>query len=217
MKKSIRILLGVVFIFVAITIVINGQNRNGDNTITPSQVNNAVQTFSQLVNDKDAAEFGLKNAAEIKSLKAGNQFTNYMIQLDDIKKYKSGDDVNTLIKAMPSAEVALTDANNTFVTSIEFTKKNGAWQATGFGASTDLKVLYNQRAPFADSIINTGKLVRVPALHTSFIALTNSQGLNFIPTEDNENLGFKRGAFIPASDALNKLVQAANIYNGLPD
>src|SRR6478609_6647123 len=217
MKKNIKILSILVVLCATITMVITAQNTPGENNIPQAQISEAINSFVQLAN-KDAQSFGLKNADELRNLKAGKQFQSYMIQLDDLKKYNTGNDVNAIIKELPSVEVALTDANNNFVTSVEFIKNDGKWKPSGFGASTEFKMLYNPRSPISDSIINTCKFIRIPALHTSFIAVTDaSSKINFIATEDNESLGFKRGALIAADSALVKLVQAANLYNGLPD
>jgi hypothetical protein len=217
MKKNLTAILITCFILIAITMAIMAQDRTGNQPISSIQINSAINTFAQLVNDKNAADFGLQNAAQLKTLKPGKEFTKYMIQLDDLKNYKTGSDVNKIIRQLSSTEIALVDDNNRFVTSIEFTQVKGEWQATGFGASTDLKTIYNQRSPLPDSVITAGKLIRVPALRTNFIGITTATGLNFLITEDNENLGFKRGALIPADEALVKLSDAAKIYNGLPD
>lgn len=217
MKKNTIFLVTAIVISLFIAVTIIGQNRNTESAVTDAQVKASLQTFSQLLTNETIGSFGLKNAGQLKSLKPGKRFTNYMIGLNDVRKYKAGDDVNQVIKELPSVEIALTDEDNRFVTSVEFTKTKDGWQATGFGATPELKTLYNSRNPIPDTVINNGKLVRIPSLHSSFIAVSSASGLNFIVTEDNESLNFRRGMVISSDNALLQLSKAAKIYNGLPD
>ncbi|MEO8112193.1 MAG: hypothetical protein ABI594_19235 [Ginsengibacter sp.] len=216
MKKNSKILVALLLISTIASVAILAQKGTGDEAISQGQVMEAVQTFAKLVNDQNAQSFGLQNADQLKSLKAGNQVKKYMIGLDDVKKYTPGQDVQTIMKELPVVEVALTDANGGVITSIEFTKQKDNWQATGFGSSPEIKSLFSDRAMVADSLISGGKLVVIPALHSNFLAVNNGGGLNFLVLEQNDNLGFRQGAMIPASEAMTKLLTAANEYNGLP-
>jgi hypothetical protein len=69
----------------------------------------------------------------------------------------------------------------------------------------------------ADSVINTGRLISIPSLKTSFLAVGSGAALNFVVLEDNQALDLRRGATLPAADAIQRLVASANQYNGLPD
>lgn len=218
MKTNIKILLLLLLACSVGSVIILAQKQTGEETISAGQVREAIQVFSKLVNDQNAKDFGLQNAAQLQSLRAGKQFKKYMIGLDDVRKFKTGDKVEPLIKELPSIEVSLTDANGRVVSSIEFIKNKESWQASGFGSTPDFKALFiDERSTIADSLINKGTLVRIPALHTSFIAVSASSGLNFIVLQDNESLGFRRGQMIQASEAISKLTPVANAYNGLPD
>ncbi|HYV95447.1 MAG TPA: hypothetical protein VE978_26975 [Chitinophagales bacterium] len=216
MKKNTIALL-FLFVCTIAAVFILAQNRDDETAIPAAQINEAIQTFANLANEKNIQSFGLENVDQLEALKPGRQFKKYMIGLDDIKKYKTGDDVNAMIKELPSIEVSLINESGTILSSIEFEKKEDKWVASGFGLTSDLAGLRNAQSMLADSSLNVGRLIRIPSLHTSFLAVPSSTGINFIVLEDNESLGFRKGAMIAASNALLQLVPVANQYNGLPD
>jgi hypothetical protein len=217
MKKNIIITL-LSAILVITTVLIVAQDRRDDQGGVPEQqVTSSIQTFTRLVNDQNIQSFGLKSVDQLRSLKPGRQFRKYMIGLDDVKKFKSGDDANAIIKPLEAVEVSLVDASGAIQTSIEFVRKDNKWEPSGYGLSQDLTRVRNVQREIPDSIFNSSRLISIPALRTSFLAVGAGAALNFVVLEDNAQLDLKRGAIIPASDAVLRLVSSANEYNGLPD
>ena len=219
MKKNIMIGL-LVFICIIGSVLIIGQRRDGEETVPSSQVNEARRTFSSLLNKRNIESFGLKNIDQFKALKQGKQYNKYMIELNDLKNYIAGNDPDSIIKALPLAEVTLTGNSGEIITSIEFIKEDDKWKPTGFGLTPELIALSNTQLLLNDSVggnTYNGRLVIIPALHTYFIAVTGTEGLDFVVLEDNQNLGYKQGETVPASEALLKLSRIADTYNGLPD
>lgn len=102
-------------------------------------------------------------------------------------------------------------------TSIEFVKIKDEWEASGYGSTPDLIVLKNAQTTLQPSFVAKGKLIRIPALQTSFIAVSSLAGLEFISLTDNQKLKLTRGQKINSSDAILKLVPLANKHNGLPN
>ena len=83
MKKNIlRLLLFTLGYFITITIKAQGD------TISAKKIKESIATFASLVDSLDLPGFGLKNMAELKSLKAGRQFKRCMIGLNDVKNYQ---------------------------------------------------------------------------------------------------------------------------------
>lgn len=211
MKRNIIILLFTSCFFT--TTVIKAQV---DKIVPESQVKQSIQTFVNLVDSQNVQKFGVKNIAELKALKPGKQFKNYMIGLSDIKKYKQGEDVRKIIKEYPSIEVSLVDQSGKILTSIEFVKYNNNWKASGYGSTTEFIMLRRAQTSIGNSDLNKGDLIRIPALRISFIAVSSAAGLDFISLEDNQNLKLKKGQRIAASEAILRLVSLANKHNGLP-
>lgn len=210
-KSIIKLLLLIVCFFT--TIVIKAQR----DTISKNLIDKSIQTFVNLLDSQDVQQFGLKSIAELKTLKAGRQFKKYTIGLSAIKKYKQGDDVKKIIDEYPSIEVSLVDGSGKIRTSIQFVKKNNKWEATGYGSTPELIHLRNAQNELAKSSINKGNLIRIPALQTSFIAVSSAAGLEFISLENNQKLKFIKGQKIPASEAILRLVPFANKHKGLPN
>ncbi len=219
MKKNMIVLL-LVFIGTIASILIIGQRRDGEDTVPATEINESIKTFAALLNKQNIQSFGLKNIDQLKTLRQGKQYKKYMIELDDLKGYKAGDDPEDIIKTLPVTEVTLIDYNGKIITSTEFTKEGDKWKVTGFGLTPEMIGVSDTQPLLNDSIrenVSNGRLVTIPALHTNFIAITGISDLDFIVLEDNKNLEYTRGELVPASDALLKLIEVANIYNGLPN
>jgi hypothetical protein len=217
MKKRITIFL-LIGIFVVATMIIVAQNRTGDQGDIPQeQVASSLQTFTRLANAQNIQTFGLQSMEQLRALKPGKQFRKFMIGLDDVKQFKTGNDVNPLIKPLEAIEVSLVDANGAIQSSIEFIRKDNKWEPSGYGLSQDMSRVRSVQGQVPDSVINASRLISIPALKSSFLALGSGAALNFVVLEDNQALELRRGAIMPASDAIGRLVTSANAYNGLPD
>ena len=211
-KNIIKLLLLSVCFFATIAI-----KAQGDAIISKNLVDKSIQTFVNLLDSQDVQQFGLKSVAELKTLKAGRQFKKYTIGLSDIQKYKQGDDVKKIVKEYPSIEVSLVDGSGKIRTSIQFVKNHNKWEATGYGSTPELIHLRNAQTSLQKIVIDKGELIRIPALHLSFIAVSSAAGLEFISLEDNQRLKFKKGQKMPASEAILRLVPFANKHKGLPN
>jgi hypothetical protein len=212
-NKIITFAFVTTFILVAVVILV-AQGGKGNDVIPEKQINESIQAFSGLVNAENAKSFGLRNAEELKSLKAGKQFKKYMIELNDIKKFTAADSVEKITRELPAVNVALIDANGQIKTAIEYTMNKERWEVSRFGMTGDMLAIQG-----AQQIIDSakdGRLISIPSLQTNFYEITSPQGKLFIPLSDNEGLGFKKGIAISSAEALKKLVKAANDYNGLP-
>lgn len=206
-------------ILVIATLLIVAQDRPDDQggEVPQDQVNQSIQTFTRLANDQNIQTFGLKSMEQLRSLKPGRQFRKYMIGLDDVKKFQAGNDVNAIIKPLEAVEISLVDGNGAVQSSIEFVRRDNKWEPSGYGLSNDLVRVKNIQSQVPDSIFRTARLISIPSLKTSFLATGSGAALNFVVLEDNAALELRRGAILPASDAVQRLVTSANEYNGLPD
>lgn len=216
MKKNILInLLSFTACFFATTII-NAQKTQTDTIISESLIKESINRFVSLVDSEDVQEYGLKSIAELKSLRAGKQYRKYVIGLNDIKKFKAGDDVAKIIKEYPSIEVSLVNKSGKIITSIEFVKKDNKWEASGYGSTPELISLGQAQTKYGNGIARRGNLIRIPALGVSFISIPSAAGLEFMSLEDNQKYKLQKGIKTTASSAILKLVPFANNHNGLP-
>lgn len=189
---------------------------NQHEAISQDLINKSIQTLTAMVTDQNAQTFGLTSKDQVTALKAGKQYNVYMIGLNDIKKYKTGQDVAAIVKPLPVIEVSLVDDSGKIRSAIEFVKKSGHWGASAFGLSPEMVSVSTVQSLRPDTSKTNISMIRIPALRVNFISTTSTTGLNFTVLENNESLGFRQGETIAAKNAILKLVQTANVYNGLP-
>jgi hypothetical protein len=213
MKKYISILFILAICFF-IPAVAPGQVPK---IISDLQVKKAIETFAKLIDTPDLYKCGVKSLAELKLLKPGQQFKKYMISLDAIKKYRQGDDVNNMIKEYEAVEVALVNDSGKIKTSIEFVKTGNNWKASGYGSTSEFVILSQAQTALTANAINRGKLIRIPSLQVSFIAVSSAAGLDFVSLADNPKLKLTKGQTIKSSDAILKLAPYATKHNGSPN
>jgi len=214
--KQVIVLLQIVACL-ALAVNISGQPTHlVKDTVPYSEIKKSMQIFVNLVDSQHVGQFGLASVAELNSLKPGRQFINYMIGLDDLRNYKTGDDVSKLIKEYPSIEVALVNDAGKIRTSIEFVQRDGKWEASGYGSTSEFILLSYSQTTVGENIVNNGNLVRIPSLGVSFLSVRSRTGTDFISLQDNEQLKLGRGQRMSASEAISKLVPFARKHNGQP-
>ena len=190
-----------------------------DTTIEKDQVKNSIKIFAKLLDSNDVKEFGFKSISELKQLMPGKQFKRYTIGLSAIKNYNQGENIANMIKEYPSIEVALINQKGKILNSIEFVKDTvkGKWVPSRYGSTPELVVLRREQEFIGDSIIKKGRLIRIPSLHVSFIAITSTtSGLVFISMVDRPNLNLFKGQKLPVSDAILRLVPYAKNHKNFP-
>jgi len=207
-KTNVGVLLTIIFTLA--TILVRGQEKY----VSDSLIIRSLQTFVKLVDSQHLKDFRLKSMDELKSLKGGQQFKTYMIGLNDLKKYQQGDDVDQIIMEYPVVEVALVSATGRIVTSIQFLKDHGKWEASRYGLTPALGLLSGVQGMVEDSVIKKGKLIRIPTLGVNFIAVRSAGQLQFISLQDRPNLKLTKNQKLEASEAIWRLVPLASKQTG---
>ena len=156
MKRQI-ITISLVAIFTIATILIVAQNRR-DTDVPAEEVNRAIQTFSKLLTPETVKSFGFNSVEDFRSLRAGQQFRKHIIGLDDIRRFTPQTQINSIIKPLEAVEVSLVNQSGEIQSGIEFTMKDGKWQAGSFGLSPDLTHLKNAQR-YQDAL-NKAKLYK---------------------------------------------------------
>ncbi len=204
MKNIIKLILPALCLLV--TFIARAQpDKKSDTIISKKQIETSIQTFIKVIGSDDPKQYGLKSAAELNSLHPGKQFRKYMISLNDIKNYQQGSDVANIIKEYSAVEVSLVNNTGKIRTSIEFVNNNGQWEASRYGSTPELVLLKSVQNAIADSLIQKSKLVRIPSLNISFIAVPSGSGLKFISLAEHSHLKLHKAESIAASDAIMNL------------
>jgi len=213
MKKAFRILP---LIVVGCITTFIGKSQT-DTTISIALVKKSVLQFERLIGSDDAQEYGLSNKNEFKILKPGRQLKKYVIGLSAIKKYQQGQNVSNMLIEYPVVEVLLASNAGKIGTSIEFSKRNGQWEASRFGSTPEVVLLKEAQGLIADSTLKRAELIRIPSLRVSFVGIAGPHGLEFISLQDRGDLNLFKGIREPAGDIMLKLVAAARQHKNLPN
>ncbi len=181
------------------------QKKTVMDTISSTLIDSSLNTYAESLSLQLIKDLGLKNKQELKSLKPAYQFKFFMIDVGQLKKYKQGDDIKTIIKEYPAVEVALVNESGKITLAIGYFKQNNKWKVASFGLTPDLSAISNAQQFITDSTLKKGILIRIPGLEISFIGVKSPGGMDLITLIDNTVLGLKKGDKKPAPDVLAKL------------
>ncbi|HEX5758339.1 MAG TPA: hypothetical protein VF121_04035 [Thermoanaerobaculia bacterium] len=178
----------------------------------------ALQTFGRLVNERNYAELGFVSPDEPRSATLGEPIQEFMIRLDRLREYGSGQDTAGILTATDRLTYPVLVGEETR-SSLTVGGGERGWAALSFGAPKYSRLLTEvrdrlsreEKRPAADYFE-----VRVPALNVSFVARQAGQSLALTPILDDPRFGFVRGQTLPAERALAAMQQAAREHNGLP-
>ncbi len=169
----------------------------------------AIRTFQQLVTEQNYRSLGFESVAEVRSAALGEPLALYTIGLDQLKAYRQGTDVNSLLSLSADALYPVT-ANGQVRSSVTVTKVESGYRASSFGNAEVIKALSKYREAA------TAFAVRVPALNLYYLGQRVENKLLLTPVADDSRLKLSPGKAVPAEDVVNQLVPIANAYNGLP-
>lgn len=178
----------------------------------------SIQLLRQLVTAENAKAMGFKSLEEARLAKTEPPIPVYMVQLDELRTYKKGDDVATLLRDLHQEIVPLS-VNGQVRSSVIVEKVKNEWRPRSFGSPSLARLLSRAReagAKTAGTPINSFFAVHIAALRTYFIAHWSGSSLLFTTVLDDAELNLAAGETIPADEALASLVPIAQRYNGLP-
>ncbi len=184
------------------------QYKKNSDTIPISVIKSSIDKYAKNLSPQLLKDLGLKDKGELLSLKPGFQYKYFMIGVDDIKKYKQGDDINPLIKEYPAIEVGLEDATGKIVIAIGFVKQDNNWAVATFGLTPNFNNIRNSQKIIGYNTLKKGVLIRVPGLELDFIAVpAHNSELSFIALKDDPALNLKRGYVQSGSNAIWNLAK----------
>lgn len=178
-----------------------------------SAANQSLATFRKLVNAQNFKELGFESADEVANAALGTPLRTSMVKLEQLKAFKSGDDVNRLLSELPQVYYPVTVQNQVRST-VTVEQANGKWRATGFGPANLAKQV--ERASKAGAASGAQILVHVAAFNLYFVGTRVENRLVLTPVGDYASYNLKAGASLPAEEVFTALVPFAQQYNGLP-
>jgi hypothetical protein len=178
----------------------------------------SLDTFRVIVTEQNFKEMGFATAAEIKSATPGEPMPVYMVQLGDLRAYKSGDDPTRLLKNVDRAIVPIS-VNDQVRSSVTVEKGKEGWKSTGFGAPKLTRLLAKARQESSAATgapIDSYFAVHVAALNRYFMGHQAGNRLRLTPIDDDTVAKLTAGKTLPAEEVFAALVPVARQYNDLP-
>lgn len=169
----------------------------------------AIQTLQQAVTAQNFRALGFESADEVKRAALGQPLTQFDIGLDQLKSYKEGANVNSLLSASADTIFPVT-VNGQVRSAVIVSKREGGYVPATFGRAEIVKALSRFRQQPDDFVI------RIPALNMYFVGRRVENHVLMTPIIDDPRIILKTGAAMPAEEVLKQLVPVANAYNGLP-
>ena len=188
------------------TMLIAGANgQKGDLKETASK---SLLTFRSLVNQQNYSSMGFKSAEEIKDATLGDPFKIYTIRLDDLKRYKEGNNPDSLLTDNENY-IFPVKVKNEVRSSINISKVDNTWKAISFGSNGTIKLFSRYRT-------DNSFVVNIPALNLFFIGNRKDGKLMLTPVIEDEIHQFAAGKMLPAEDVLMRILPDAKEHDDLP-
>ena len=218
------ITLSVVLLFVLAQACNRGQGSNSTSdrgqeeptfTDARSAANQALVTFRKLVNAQNYKELGFESADEVANASLGAPISTAMVNLEQLKAYKAGDDPNRLLNNLDKVYYPVA-VQNAVRSTITVEQLNGRWRATGFGPANLAKQIDSARKTGAATANAQQLLVHVAPFNLYFVGNRVEGKLMLTPVADYSTYNLKAGSTLSADQVFNVLVPFAQQYNGLP-
>jgi len=178
----------------------------------------SLQAFRAIVTAQNFRQMGFLSLAEVKIATLGPPLPVAMVQLDDLRAYRPGNDPAALLRDLHKIVFPIL-VNNQVRSSITVERRESRWQGTSFGAPTLAGM--TERARRASSSASgvapsSYVLVHVAALNRHYLGHRAGNRLILTTIVDDPVLRLPAGRDIPAADLFAALVPIAQRHNGLP-
>lgn len=175
--------------------------------------------YRLLVNEDNFKALGLDHPADAANAEFGTPLKDYLVRLDQLKEYKSGEDAAKLLTDTGIVHYPLVLGGKT-LSSLALATVDGRWEVVSIGDAV-------RSAKRSDAVVQSAKAlhqaevsyftVRIPAFNLEFEAATDAAGvLQLTPIVDSPEWGLQAGVPQPAPSVFLRLVPAAKMHNGMP-
>jgi hypothetical protein len=157
----------------------------------------------------------LFTAGDTSNLQLGNPVQIAIVPLDKLKQYKEGQSASRFITDIDEYVYPVVNGQSKRLSgTMTLAKVNARWSATRFNAEN--LIIQDSTSKFISQGSIHYKLVKILAFHMSFLSFVESGNIFFIPLMEDRERDLFLGKPVKAEIVLEKFVNAANDYNGLP-
>lgn len=215
MKSFVAVLLSLCFVTTAFAQAARDASTTREAYVAAAQ---SLQTFQAMVTDQNFRQMGFATPAEAKIATLGQPLPVAMVQLDDLRAYRPGNDPAALLRDLHKMIFPVL-VSNQVRSSITVERRDSRWQGTSFGAPTLAGMTESARraSSSASGVAPTSYvLVHVAALNRHYLGHRAGNRLILTTIVDDPVLKLPAGRDIPAADAFGALAPVAQQHNGLP-
>jgi hypothetical protein len=173
----------------------------------------AIHVLRKLVDTENFKMLGFETLEEVNQAKLGPPLAVFNIGLEQLKGYKSGQDVASLL-TKTSESVYPVLVNDQVRSSVTIVRREGGYEPSSFGNADVVKRLMMALRKTESG--TAAFIVRVPALNVYFLGSGAGGEIRLAPIIDDPRIELRAGEARPAGAILNQLVPLALAYNGLP-
>ena len=178
----------------------------------------SLRNFQAVITDQNFRQMGFASPSEVKSATLGVPLHVVMVQLDDLRAYRPGNDPAALLRDLHRTIYPVL-VSNQVRSSITVERRGTAWQGTSFGAPKLAGMVETARRASASAsgvAPNAYILVHVAALNRYYLGHRANNRLILTTIVDDPVLRLPAGRDIPGADAFAALAPVAQRHNGLP-
>jgi hypothetical protein len=178
----------------------------------------SLNAFQSVVTERNFQQMGFLNLSEVKNARLGVPLPVFMVQLDDLRAYRSGIDPRKLLRDLDKVVFPVL-VNGEVRSSVTVERRNDRWQASSFGAPRLARAFESARQANA-SANNLSPLayamVHVAALNRHYLAHRSGDQLLLTTIIDDPVLRLRSGRTLSAGQVFLALVPIARKHDGQP-
>lgn len=168
----------------------------------------AIGTLQKLVDDQNYWSLGFQTLDEVKHARLGEPIEVYMIGLEKLKDYRSGQDPSSLL--VPSAETIYpVTVGGNVRTGLTIIHKEQGYESSSFGRADVVKRLAAYRKEPGEFA------VRIPAFNLYFIGKHAETHVILVSIANNPRLRVQEGETAPLEAIVEQLRPYIDSYNGI--
>jgi hypothetical protein len=178
----------------------------------------SLETFRGLVTKDNFRQMGFDSAQEIRGAVLDTPLVDYIVRLDQLRKYQPGTSAEALLTATGQVHYPVA-VDGQVKSSMIVVRGQAGWRAVSFGGFNLARKI---AAAIKESSRNTGLnaseyfVVRIPAMNIVFAAYRDKAQLMLVPIVDDPRWEFKAGAGVAAERVFTTLASSAPPDDGLP-
>jgi hypothetical protein len=167
-----------------------------------------LRDLSAGARDTRARELGLTEADDAQRTEAGEPIREYLVRLDELRRFRRGRDPAKLLHATGGFLVPVV-VEGEVRSGITVAQQDGGYAVVAYGDRNLSRRISAQLAGAPREAAREESYVHIPALHVAFVGRTVGRAFSLVPIVDDPRFGFETGKPLPAHVVFERLAPLA--------